>query len=112
MDFKRLSWYGFKKDTRRKNALIWRQFRTEISPMKQIQGRKLKPFQGSNLQVTGAVSQQLWTSGGALSQRAQEPNLPFGESPTSTNTNVNRGWCDSKQLMCELLDLHKWRSKT
>ena len=25
-----------------------------------------------------AASQQLWTSGGALVQRAQEPNIPFG----------------------------------
>ena len=30
-----------------------------------------------------ATSQQLWTSGGALVQRAQEPNIPFGESLTS-----------------------------
>ena len=30
-----------------------------------------------------AVSQELWTSGGALVQRAQEPNIPFGESLTS-----------------------------
>ena len=30
-----------------------------------------------------AASQQLWTSGGALIQRAQEPNIPFGESLTS-----------------------------
>ena len=28
--------------------------------------------------MTAAVSQQLWTSGGALIQRAQEPNIPFG----------------------------------
>ena len=32
-----------------------------------------------------ATSQQLWTSGGALVQRAQEPNIPFGESLTSMN---------------------------
>ena len=36
-------------------------------------------------QMTAAVSQQLWTFGGALVQRAQEPNIPFGESLTSTN---------------------------
>ena len=37
-------------------------------------------------QMTAAAttSQQLWTSGGALVQRAQEPNIPFGESLTST----------------------------
>ena len=34
--------------------------------------------------MTAAVSQQLWTSGGVLVQRAQEPNIPFGESLTST----------------------------
>ena len=33
--------------------------------------------------MTAAVSQQLWTSGRALVQRAQEPNIPFGESLTS-----------------------------
>ena len=33
--------------------------------------------------MTAAVSQQLWTSGGALVQRAQESNIPFGESLTS-----------------------------
>ena len=31
-----------------------------------------------------AVSQELWNSGGALFQRAQEPNILFGESLTST----------------------------
>ena len=34
-------------------------------------------------QMTAAVSQQLWTPGGALVQRAQEPNIPFGEPLTS-----------------------------
>ena len=29
------------------------------------------------------VSQELWTSGGALFQRARGPNIPFGESLTS-----------------------------
>ena len=33
--------------------------------------------------MTAAVSQQLWTSSGALVQRAQEPNIPFRESLTS-----------------------------
>ena len=35
-------------------------------------------------QRTATMSQQLWTSGGALVQLAQEPNIPFGESLTST----------------------------
>ena len=30
-----------------------------------------------------AVSQELWTSGGAVFQRAQEPKIPFGEPLTS-----------------------------
>ena len=34
-------------------------------------------------QTTAAVSQQLWTSGGALVQRVQGTNIPFGESLTS-----------------------------
>ena len=34
--------------------------------------------------AAAAVSQELWTSGGALVQRAQERNIPFGESLTST----------------------------
>ena len=34
--------------------------------------------------AAATVSQELWTSGGALFQRAQEPNIPFGESLTST----------------------------
>ena len=33
--------------------------------------------------ATAATSQQLWTSGAALVQRAQEPNIPCGESLTS-----------------------------
>ena len=33
--------------------------------------------------AAAAVSQELWTSGGALFQRAQEPNIPCGESLTS-----------------------------
>ena len=33
--------------------------------------------------ATAAVSQELWNLGGALVQRAQEPNIPFGESLTS-----------------------------
>ena len=33
-----------------------------------------------------AASQQLWTSGGALVQGAQEPNILFKESLSSTNT--------------------------
>ena len=36
--------------------------------------------------MTAAVSQQLWTCGGALVQRAQGPNIPFGESLTSKST--------------------------
>ena len=39
--------------------------------------------EGVKDQTTAAISQQLWTSGGALVQRAQEPNIPFGESLTS-----------------------------
>ena len=35
--------------------------------------------------ATTAGSPELWTSGGALFQRAQEPNIPCGESLTSTN---------------------------
>ena len=35
--------------------------------------------------AAAAVSQELWTSGGALVQRAQEPNIPCGESLTSIN---------------------------
>ena len=31
-----------------------------------------------------AVSQELWNLGGALVQRAQEPDIPCGESLTST----------------------------
>ena len=33
--------------------------------------------------ATAAVSQELWNLGGALVQRAQEPNIPCGESLTS-----------------------------
>ena len=33
--------------------------------------------------AAATVSQELWTSGGALFQRAQEPNIPCGESLTS-----------------------------
>ena len=36
-----------------------------------------------DVQVTAMTSQQLWTSGGGLVQRAQEPNISFGESLTS-----------------------------
>ena len=36
--------------------------------------------------AAAAVSQELWTSGGALFQRAQEPNIPCGESLTSTSS--------------------------
>ena len=36
-------------------------------------------------QMTAMVSQQLWTSGGALVQRAQEPNISCGKSLTSIN---------------------------
>ena len=41
--------------------------------------------------AAAAVSQELWTSGGALFQRAQEPNIPFGESLTSTKLHVTSG---------------------
>ena len=34
--------------------------------------------------ATAAVSQELWNLGGALVQRAQEQNIPCGESLTST----------------------------
>ena len=36
-----------------------------------------------SFRVTATASQQLWTSGGALVQCAQEPNIPFRESLTS-----------------------------
>ena len=36
--------------------------------------------------ATAATSQQLWASGAALVQRAQEPNILYGESLTSTCT--------------------------
>ena len=36
--------------------------------------------------ATAAVSQELWNLGGALVQRAQEPNIPCGESLTSTKS--------------------------
>ena len=36
-----------------------------------------------NFQVTAAAMSQLWTSGGALVEPAQEPDIPFGESVTS-----------------------------
>ena len=35
--------------------------------------------------AAATVSKELWTSGGAPFQRAQEPNIPCGESLTSTN---------------------------
>ena len=34
--------------------------------------------------AAAAVSQELWNLGGALVQRAQEQNIPCGESLTST----------------------------
>ena len=34
--------------------------------------------------AAAAVSRELWTSGGALVQRAQEPNISFGEFLTLT----------------------------
>ena len=37
--------------------------------------------------TAAAVSQELWNLGGALVQLAQEPNIPFGESHTSTQKN-------------------------
>ena len=40
--------------------------------------------------VLATVSQELWTSGGALFQRAQEPNIPRGESLTSTFLGAHR----------------------
>ena len=85
MDFK-TELVCFQKRRAPKNGAFWRALRTEISHMRLVQGQKLKLFQGSNFQVTAAVSQQLWTSGGALVQRGQEPNIPFGESLTSINS--------------------------
>ena len=41
--------------------------------------------------AAAAVSQELWTSGGALFQRAQKPNIPCGESLTST-------WSDAEKI--------------
>ena len=38
--------------------------------------------------MTATESQQLWTSGGALVQRTQEPNIPFGVSLTSTTAQI------------------------
>ena len=38
--------------------------------------------------TAAAVSQELWNLGGALVQRAQEPNIPCGESLTSTNLDL------------------------
>ena len=47
--------------------------------------------------ATTAAFQQLWTSGRALVQHAQEPNIPFGESLTSANRapegNRTEGFC-------------------
>ena len=43
-----------------------------------------QPPRKDQLTAATAASQQLWTSGGALFQRAQERNIPFGESFTST----------------------------
>ena len=43
--------------------------------------------------ATAATSQQLWTSGEALVQRAQEPNIPFRESLTSmSRSGVSAIW--------------------
>ena len=36
--------------------------------------------------AAAAVSQELWNLGGALVQRAQEQNIPCGESLTSANS--------------------------
>ena len=36
--------------------------------------------------ATAAVSQELWNLGGALVQRAQEQNIPCGESLTSIHS--------------------------
>ena len=38
--------------------------------------------------AAAAVSQELWNLGGALVQRAQEQNIPCGESLTSINLEV------------------------
>ena len=38
--------------------------------------------------AAAAVSQELWTSGGALVQRSQEPNVLFWESLTSIRTSL------------------------
>ena len=48
--------------------------------------------------AAATVSQELWTSGGALFQRAQEPNIPFGESLTST--------CELAELAAECSPKH------
>ena len=41
-------------------------------------------------QMTAAVSQQLWTSDGALVQRAQEPNIPLGNPSLRSSRKINR----------------------
>ena len=50
--------------------------------------------------MTAAVSQQLWISGGALVQRAQEPNIPFGESLTSIMLQFQEGIIPKKFVFC------------
>ena len=47
--------------------------------------------------ATTAVSQELWNIGGALFQRAQEPNIPCGESLTSMD-------CQSVHFLHQSID--------
>ena len=48
---------------------------------------------GTATTAAAAVSQELWNLGGALVQRAQEPNIPCGESLSSTfQIEAGSGW--------------------
>ena len=75
------------------NVHTWRSHRILWTSMSTIElkkflagGRGTARRGGAARGETAAVtSQQLWNLGGALVQRAQEPNIPFGESLTSTN---------------------------
>ena len=60
--------------------------------MQGVGAAREEPAAAADAAAATAVSQELWTSGGALFQRAQEPNIPFGGSLTSTCACAERKW--------------------
>ena len=71
------------------NVHIWRCHRILWTSMSIIELEKfLAGGRGTAAATATATSQQLWTSGGALVQRAQEPNIPCRQSLTSMIENI------------------------